>query len=157
MTPPSRGVSAFGIVPSAGVSLSTTGPPGAGTAVTHCHDTIFFSTDLSSPDVVKVLDGHGDLVLGGEEETVSDLASVLRVGRFGVRVLCVELHPVLHFRSVEARNNFVHYVLQSFVSPEIGKVIKKSGDMAKRLIRKLLGCDDKLGIVYLRDSKGFVL
>ena len=29
--------------------------------------------------------------------------------------------------------------------------------MAKRLIRKLLGCDDKLGIVYLRDSKGFVL
>ena len=110
-----------------------------------------------SPDVVKVLDGHGDLVLGGEEETVRDLASVLRVGRFGVRVLCVELHPVLHFRSVEARNNFVHYVLQSFVSPEIGKVIKKSGDMAKRLIRKILGWDDKLGIVYLRDSKGFVL
>ena len=117
VTPPSRGVSAFGIVPSAGVSLSTTGPPGAGTAVTHCHDTIFFSTDRSSPDVVKVLDGHRDVVLGGEEEAVGDLAGVLRVGGFSVGVPRVELHPVLHFRSVKTRHHFVHNVLQSFVSP----------------------------------------
>ena len=117
VTPPSRGVSAFGIVPSAGVSLSTTGPPGAGTAVTHCHDTIFFSTDRSSPDVVKVLDGHRDVVLGGEEEAVGDLAGVLRVGGFSIGVPRVELHPVLHFRSVKTRHHFVHNVLQSFVSP----------------------------------------
>ena len=79
----------------------------------------------SSPDVVKVLDGHGDVVLGGEEEAVGDLASILGVGGFSVRVPRVELHPVLHLRPIQARHHFVHYVLQSFVSPEIGKVKQK--------------------------------
>ena len=77
---------------------------------------------LGSPDVVKVLDGHGDVVLGGEEEAVGDLAGILGVGGFSVRVPRIEFHPVLHLCPIKARHHFVHYVLQSFVSPEIGKV-----------------------------------
>ena len=149
----------------AGVSLSSS-PPGAGTAVTHCHDTIFFSfftnppseaEDKGSPDVVKVLDGHRDVVLGGEEEAVGDLAGILGVGGFSVRVPRIEFHPVLHLCPIKTRHHFVHYILQSFVSPEIGKVketLFQIDDKAKHE-KKNYEFDDDGG--YLRESRGLVL
>ena len=112
---------------------------------------------MGSPDVVKVLDGHRDVVLGGEEEAVGDLAGILGVGGFSVRVPRVEFHPVLHLCPVKARHHFVHYVLQSLVSPEIGKVKDKLFQIDDKVKheKKNDEFDDDVG--YLRESRGLVL
>ena len=75
-----------------------------------------------SLEVIKILYRHRDFILRGEEEAVTDLASVLGVGRLGCGVVVVVFQSGLHLCLVKAGNNFVDDVLKRLVSPATNKL-----------------------------------
>jgi hypothetical protein len=71
----------------------------------------FFKDLKILPVIIKILDGHGDVVIRREEEPVSHLAGILLASWLRLRVGGVESNPAPHLGPVQARHHPVHNVL----------------------------------------------